>query len=63
MRSPLPLRGFAQHARGSSADRSFLRVRVSAAKTNQEQIVLMITIVLRVARAAGSDTTAMIVNT
>ena len=46
MRSPLPLRGFAQHARGSSADPSFLRLRVSAAKTNQEQIVLMITIVL-----------------
>src|SRR6266699_5355159 len=46
MRSPLPLRGFAQHARGPSADPSFLRLRVSAAKTNQEQIVLMITIVL-----------------
>jgi len=50
MRSPLPLRGFGQPARGSSAGphypRLFSRLGISAAKPNQEQIVLLITIVL-----------------
>jgi ribose transport system permease protein len=49
MRSPLPSRGFEPHARktsSSSASAFFPRFRVSAAKTNQETIVLLITIAL-----------------
>jgi ribose transport system permease protein len=46
MRSPLPLRGFEQPARRSSADPHLARFRIRLAKTNQEQIVLMITIAL-----------------
>jgi ribose transport system permease protein len=44
MRPPLPSRGFEPHARKSSAGAYFPRFRVSAAKTNQETIVLLITI-------------------
>src|SRR5882724_9984224 len=51
MRSPLPSRGFEQPARRSSADPHLARFRIglartNLAKTNQEQIVLMITIAL-----------------
>jgi ribose transport system permease protein len=50
MRSPTPLRGFEQPARSTSAGPHFpwlfSRLGISAAKPNQEQIVLLITIVL-----------------